>query len=123
MRHGGPGGHGHPATTLLVHSGPVQRRVAEQDSGSGAGHCLLVPGLCEVQSGMKWLDNFPLLILVALAAWMAVAPITPEPHLIEKLRMLGQGTLTKPLDIFDLCLHSAPLVLLALRLWRQFARR
>lgn len=72
---------------------------------------------------MKWLDNFPLVILVALAAWMAVAPISPEPHLIEKLRMLGHGTLTKPLDIFDLCMHSAPLVLLALRLWRQFARR
>jgi len=69
---------------------------------------------------MRWLDNIPLLVLVALAAWMAVAPITPEPHLIEKLRMLSQGGLTKPLDIFDLCLHTAPLVLLALRLWRQF---
>ena len=69
---------------------------------------------------MRWLDKFPLLVLVALAAWMAVAPITPEPHLIEKLRMLGQGTLVKPLDVFDLCLHSAPVLLLAVRLWRQF---
>ncbi len=69
---------------------------------------------------MKWIDNIPLAILIALAAWMAVAPITPEPHLIEKLRMLGQGTLTRPLDIFDLCLHSVPIVVLALRLWRQF---
>ncbi|OGB55871.1 MAG: hypothetical protein A2503_11900 [Burkholderiales bacterium RIFOXYD12_FULL_59_19] len=59
-------------------------------------------------------------ILIALAAWMAVAPITPEPHLIEKLRMLSQGTLVKPLDIFDLLLHSAPIVLLLVRLWRQF---
>lgn len=69
---------------------------------------------------MSWLDKIPLLILLVLAAWMAVAPITPEPHLIEKWRMLSQGTLTKPLDIFDLCLHSAPIVLLAVRLWRQF---
>lgn len=69
---------------------------------------------------MRWLDNVPLLVLVALAAWMAVAPITPEPHLVEKLRMLSQGALVKPLDIFDLCLHSAPLLLLAVRLWRQF---
>ena len=76
--------------------------------------------LCESRSDMRWLDKFPLAILIALAAWMAVAPITPEPHLIEKLRMLSQGTLTKPLDIFDLCLHSAPIVLLAVRLWRQF---
>ena len=72
---------------------------------------------------MKWLDNIPLVILMALAAWMAVAPITPEPHLIEKLRMLSQGSLTKPLDMFDLCLHAAPLVLLAVRLWRQFATK
>jgi len=69
---------------------------------------------------MRWLDKFPLAILIALAAWMAVAPITPEPHLIEKLRMLSQGSLTKPLDIFDLCLHSAPIVLLGVRLWRKF---
>jgi len=69
---------------------------------------------------MRWLDKFPMAILIALAAWMAVAPITPEPHLIEKLRMLSQGSLTKPLDIFDLCLHSAPIVLLGVRLWRKF---
>jgi hypothetical protein len=69
---------------------------------------------------MKWLDNFPLLILVALAIWMAVAPISPEPHLVEKLRMLSNGSLNRTLDIFDLCLHTAPLVLLAVRLWRKF---
>ena len=72
---------------------------------------------------MKWLDRFPLLWLVVLAVWMAVAPITPEPHLIEKLRMLGNGTLSRPLDIFDLCLHAAPLVLLVLRLWRRLSRK
>lgn len=70
--------------------------------------------------GMSWLDKFPLPILIALAAWMAVAPISPEPHLIEKLRMLSQGTLVRPLDMFDLLLHSAPIVLLLLRLWRKF---
>ncbi|HSO45624.1 MAG TPA: hypothetical protein VLQ47_08890 [Rhodoferax sp.] len=69
---------------------------------------------------MSWLDKFPLAILIALAVWMAVAPISPEPHLIEKLRMLSQGTLVKPIDIFDLLLHSAPIVLLAVRLWRKF---
>ena len=68
---------------------------------------------------MKWLDRIPLVWLVVLALWMAVAPITPEPHLIEKLRMLGQGTLSRPLDIFDLFIHATPLVLLVLRLWRR----
>ncbi len=72
---------------------------------------------------MSWIDKFPLAILIALAAWMAVAPITPEPQLIEKLRMLSQGTLVKPLDIFDLLLHSAPMVLLVVRLWRKFTTR
>lgn len=70
---------------------------------------------------MAWLDKIPLGLLILIAAWMAIAPIVPEPHLIEKVRMLSQGTLTRPLDIFDLCLHTAPIVLLLVRLWRQFS--
>jgi hypothetical protein len=69
---------------------------------------------------MSWLDKFPLPILIALAVWMAVAPISPEPHLIEKWRLRSQGTLVRPLDMFDLLLHSSPIVLLLLRLWRKF---
>jgi hypothetical protein len=69
---------------------------------------------------MSWLDGISLPVLIAVALWMAIAPITPEPHLIEKLRMLSQGTLSKPLDIFDLGLHATPLVLLGVRLWRKF---
>ena len=72
---------------------------------------------------MTWLDRFPLGWLAALALWMAVAPITPEPHLIEKLRLLFSGALTRPLDIFDLVLHATPLCLLALKLWRRRATR
>ena len=72
---------------------------------------------------MRWFDRFPLLWLLLLAAWMAIAPITPEPHLIEKLRMLGQGTLTRALDIFDLALHATPLLLLGVRLWRRATGR
>lgn len=72
---------------------------------------------------MGWLDRFPLVWLVVIALYLAVAPIVPEPHLVEKLRMLSQGTLVKPIDIFDLLMHSVPLVLLALRLWRDMQRR
>jgi len=72
---------------------------------------------------MGWIDRFPMVWLVALAVWMAVAPVVPEPHLIEKLRLLSQGALTRPLDIFDLALHSVPLILLGLRLWRDAQRR
>lgn len=72
---------------------------------------------------MNWLDRLPLKWLVVVALWLGVAPILPEPHLVEKLRMLSQGTLQKPIDIFDLLLHTTPLVLLALRLWRNARRR
>ena len=70
---------------------------------------------------LRWLDRFPLIWLLLLAAWLAVAPVLPEPHLIEKLRMLWQLTLVKPLDIFDLLMHTTPLVLLAIKLWRMHA--
>ncbi len=67
---------------------------------------------------MAWIDRIPLGLLIAIAIWMALAPFTPEPHLWEKLKMLKSGTLTRPLDIFDLFFHSLPLVLLAIKLMR-----
>lgn len=72
---------------------------------------------------MNWIDRIPLIWLALVAGWLAIAPIQPEPHLIEKWRMLTQGTLVRPLDIFDLFLHTTPLVLLALRLIRSARRR
>jgi hypothetical protein len=72
---------------------------------------------------MRWLDRIPLLWLAPIAALLAVAPVLPEPHLLEKLRLLSQGQLTKPIDTFDLLLHSVPAGLLALRLWRDRRRR
>ena len=72
---------------------------------------------------MRWLDRVPLLWLALIAAWLVVAPVLPEPHLVEKLRLLSQGALRRPLDIFDLLLHSAPLLLLVLRLSRDRQRR
>ena len=61
---------------------------------------------------MRWIDRLPLMWLALIAAYLAVAPWVPEPHLIEKWRMLSQGTLSRPIDIFDLFLHSTPLVVL-----------
>ena len=67
---------------------------------------------------LRWLDRFPLVWLILLALWMLVAPVTPEPHLIEKIRMLSEGQLSKPLDTLDLLMHSAPALLLLIRLAR-----
>ena len=72
---------------------------------------------------MNWLDRIPLLLLAALAIYMVIAPIQPEPHLVEKIRMLSQGTLSRPIDIFDLLMHATPLVLLVLKLWRKFGSK
>jgi hypothetical protein len=71
---------------------------------------------------MKGLDSIPLGILAIVAGWLAIAPIQPEPHLIEKWRWLFQGNLNRPMDIFDLLLHTLPLVVLALKLHRQMKR-
>jgi hypothetical protein len=43
----------------------------------------------------------------------------PLGILIEKLRLLWQGALSRPLDVFDLLFHVVPLVLLGIRLARM----
>lgn len=54
--------------------------------------------------------SWPLAIIAALT--LGLAPFLPEPHIWEKLKMLAAGTLTRPIDIFDLILHAAPWALL-----------
>jgi len=70
-----------------------------------------------------WLDRIPLPLLALAAVMLALAPFVPQPHLWEKLNMLAAGTLVRPLDIFDLFVHGAPLVLLLVRLIRDWRRR
>lgn len=72
---------------------------------------------------MRWIDRIPLLWLLAIAVYLAGAPFVPEPPLVEKWRMLAEGALNKPIDIFDFFLHNAPMVLLVIRLWRDAQRR
>jgi hypothetical protein len=68
---------------------------------------------------MKWLDHLSLPALIVLAVLLGLAPLEPEPHLVEKLRMLFQGTLSRPIDIFDLFLHASGIILLLLKLFRM----
>ena len=72
---------------------------------------------------LAWLDRFPLGLLIAGALLLGLAPFMPEPHLWEKLKMLAAGTLTRPIDIFDLLLHASLPVLLALKLIRRWDTR
>jgi hypothetical protein len=67
---------------------------------------------------MKWLDSIPLSMLIIVGIVLGLAPFAPEPHVVEKIRMLATGTLTRPIDIFDLAFHGLPLILLTLKLIR-----
>ncbi len=66
----------------------------------------------------KYIDQIPLLPLAIIAILMMLAPFTPEPHLLEKTRMLINGELTKGVDIFDLFWHSIFVILLLIKLVR-----
>ena len=68
---------------------------------------------------MKWLDKIDLVSLLIPAVLLGLAPLSPEPHLIEKLRMLSQGILSRPIDIFDLFLHGTLISLVIVKLARQ----
>jgi len=69
---------------------------------------------------VKWLEEIPYIILIGAAVLMAMLPIQPEPHLVEKLRMFQEGTLTEWIDIFDVLWHGLPTFLLMLKVWLSF---
>jgi hypothetical protein len=72
---------------------------------------------------MQLLDRLPWGILIIAAVLLGLAPFVPEPHLVEKLRMLSQGSLQRPIDIFDLLYHSLPILLLLAKLIRTLLHK
>ena len=69
---------------------------------------------------MNWLRTIPWPLLIVFAVLLGLAPFTPQPHLLEKIQMLAAGELSRPIDIFDLVMHSAPIVLLFLKAGMTF---
>lgn len=66
---------------------------------------------------LRWLlAKIPLIPLLMLTVLLGLAPFSPEPHLWQKLKMLADGTLVQPVDIFDLLMHAAPGIVLLLKL-------
>jgi hypothetical protein len=72
-----------------------------------------------MNKSVAWVDRTPVWLFVLLVATLGLAPWVPEPHIVEKIRWLFQGDLTRPLDIFDLVLHGVPWLLLGLKLSRE----
>lgn len=68
---------------------------------------------------LRWLDRLPWTPLLIGAVLLGLAPFRPEPHLLEKLTMLVDGTLVRPIDIFDLCLHGVLPLLVLIKLLRK----
>jgi hypothetical protein len=68
---------------------------------------------------MAFFDKIPVMFLITGAILLGFAPFFPEPHLVEKLRMLNNSELTKPVDIFDLLMHASLPVLLIAKLIRM----
>jgi len=67
----------------------------------------------------SFIDKIPYAILIIIAVLMLLAPFKPMPHVVEKLIMLKNGVLTKPIDIFDLFYHLIPTILLAIKIVRD----
>ncbi|MCX5864247.1 MAG: hypothetical protein NTW42_04150 [Deltaproteobacteria bacterium] len=67
----------------------------------------------------QFLEQLPFSVLIVFAMFMLLAPFHPMPHVVEKIIMLKNGQLHRPIDIFDLLFHLAPLLLLALKWWLQ----
>jgi len=68
---------------------------------------------------MKLLDKIPLGPLILAAIFMSLVPFKPQPHLWEKLNMLLEGALSRPVDIFDLFWHSFLIILVVIKLLRR----
>lgn len=68
---------------------------------------------------LAWLDKTDWFTLALVGGLLMFAPYSREPHLVEKLRMLVQGSLQAPVDVFDLLMHASPLVLFGAKLTRQ----
>jgi len=71
---------------------------------------------------LRFLNKIPYPILIIAAIFMLLAPFRPMPHVVEKLIMLKNDTLTKPIDVFDLFYHLIPTILLILKILRDFKK-
>lgn len=58
-----------------------------------------------------FIDKFPPDLTMMAGAFLFIAPIMPEPHLVQKAMWLMDGMPFKPIDVFDVLLHGSAGVL------------
>jgi len=71
---------------------------------------------------LKFIDSIPLPVLIGIAILLGILPLNSTPHLVEKLTMLMHGELAKPINIFDLFMHGAPIVILVISMFRRIRK-
>lgn len=71
---------------------------------------------------LDYIQRVPWSIVIVLCLTLGLAPFAP-PHIVEKLRMLSQGKLVRPLDWFDLLLHGFPWAILIAKLILSFTAK
>ena len=64
----------------------------------------------------EFLDKLPWSILIFLCLTLGLAPFFP-PYLFEKIKMLLEGQLVRPIDWSDLIMHATPWVFLIIKLF------
>jgi hypothetical protein len=64
---------------------------------------------------LKFLTKLPYSTLILATIFMLLTPISPMPHVVEKIIMIKNMTFYKPLDLFDLFFHLSPLILLIIK--------
>ncbi|WP_457935970.1 hypothetical protein [Mesorhizobium sp. 10J20-29] len=74
-----------------------------------------------MQQLVQLLDQLPWSWILIACLTLGLAPFVPEPHIWEKLKMLGAVTLVRPLDIFDLLFHAAPFLVALAKLVAMLA--
>jgi len=69
---------------------------------------------------MRFIQSLSWTFALIFPLTLGLAPFMPEPHIVEKLTMLFNGELSKPIDIFDFFLHGTPWILLLLKISTTF---
>ncbi len=64
----------------------------------------------------EFIISFPWNLTIIFCLTLGLAPFVPIPHILEKLKMLSEGALIRPIDWFDLLLHGTPWIFLILKI-------
>jgi hypothetical protein len=79
--------------------------------------CLpVLPAYRDIGRMRRLLDSLPWPSLLLFAAVLAILPLQPEPHLVQKARWLIEARPFALIDIFDVVMHLSGIILVVLKL-------